>query len=84
MCQLSIQIPKEILLSINETEQGLTLYMKKLLALNLYEQHKISLGYGAELAEMTEEDFIYELGREGISIFHYDSEKMFQKELENA
>ena len=64
MCNLSIQIPEEILLSLNETEQGAA-YTRKLLAMNLYENHRISLGYGAQLAGMTKEEFIYELGHAG-------------------
>lgn len=84
MCNLSIQVPEEILLCLNETEQGLAAYTKKILAMHLYEKHQISLGYGAELADMSEEDFIYELGKSNISIFHFNSEEEFQKELSNA
>ena len=84
MRTLSIQIPEEILLSINESEKELEAYTKILLAISLYQKHHISLGYGAMLAGMSEEDFIYELGREGISIFHFDSEEDFARELVNA
>ncbi len=84
MCNLSIQIPEEILLSLNETEQGMAAYTKKILAMDLYEKHQISLGHGAQLAGMTEEDFIYELGKAGISIFSFASDEQFQEELLNA
>jgi len=84
MCNLSIQIPKGLLLSLNESEQELAAYTRKLLALNLYEKRQISLGYGAQIADMTEEDFIYELGRAGISIFSFDSEAEVEQEFANA
>lgn len=84
MCNLSIQIPEEILLSMNETAQGMAAYTKKILAMDLYAKHQISLGHGAQLAGMAEEDFIYELGKEGISIFAFSSDEKFQEELLNA
>lgn len=84
MRTLSIQVPKELLLVLNESEQELTAYTRKLLALNLYERHQISLGYGAQIAGMPEEDFIYELGKAGISIFSFESEVEVSKEFANA
>ena len=84
MCNLSIQVPEEVLLCINTTEQDLAAYTGKVLAMNLYEQHRISLGYGAQIAGMSEEDFIYELGRAGISIFSFSSEKEIASEFANA
>ncbi|MBQ7515692.1 MAG: UPF0175 family protein [Schwartzia sp.] len=84
MCSLSIQVPEEVLLCINTTEQDLSAYTSKLLAMNLYEQHRISLGYGAQIAGMPEEDFIYELGRAGISIFSFASKEEMASEFTNA
>ena len=84
MCNLSIQVPEEVLLCINTTERDLAAYTSKALAMNLYQQHRISLGYGAQIAGMSEEDFIYELGRAGVSIFSFDSEKEIAAEFANA
>ena len=84
MCMLSIPIPEEIFLSLNQTQEELECYIKTLLAMSLYQKHHISLGYAAELAGMTEEDFIFELGRAGISIFSFDSEDELSREFANA
>ncbi len=84
MCNVSIQVPEEILLSLNETAQGMAAYTQKVLAMDLYEKHHISLGHGAQLVGMAEEDFIYELGKAGISIFSFDSDEQFREELKNA
>ena len=65
-------------------EQGMAAYTQKVLAMDLYEKHHISLGHGAQLAGMAEEDFIYELGKAGISIFSFDSDEQFREELKNA
>ena len=84
MCNLSIQIPEEVLLCVNQSKQDLAAYTSKILAMNLYEKHQISLGYGAQIAGMSEEDFIYELGRARISIFSFASEQELASELANA
>ena len=84
MCNLSIQIPEEVLLCVNKSEQDLAAYTGKILAMNLYEKHQISLGHGAQIAGLPEEDFIYELGRAGISIFSFTSEQELASELANA
>lgn len=58
--------------------------MKKILALDLYKNRKVSLGYCASVAEMTKEEFVQYLGMNGISIFSFHSEEEFLEELANA
>lgn len=84
MCVVSINIPEEILLDLHEDKKDFADYMKKMLALDLYKNKKISLGYCASVAEMTEEDFVQYLGANGISIFSFVSENEFLEELANA
>lgn len=55
-----------------------------MLALDLYKNKRISLGYCANIAEMTKEEFIQYLSRNGVSIFSFASEEEFLEELENA
>jgi predicted HTH domain antitoxin len=43
------------------------------LALGLFVDRRITLGRGAEIAKMTQSDFLKELGRRGIPV-HYDVE----------
>jgi len=50
--QLSIDIPDELFLSINETQTSLVQMVKQKLALELYKNHKISISQGAKFTEM--------------------------------
>ena len=53
MCVVSINVPEEILLNLHEDENGFAEYMRKMLAIDLYKNKKVSLGYCASVAEMT-------------------------------
>lgn len=55
-----------------------------MLAIDLYKNMKVSLGYCASVADMTKEDFIKYLGKNDISIFSFDNEEEFLEELANA
>ena len=84
MCIVSINVPEEILLDLHEDKKDFADYMKKMLALDLYKNKKVSLGYCASVAEMTKEDFLQYLGMNGVSIFSFGSEDEFLEELANA
>lgn len=84
MCVVSINVPEEILLDLHEDKNDFTNYMKKLLALDLYKNKRVSLGYCARVAEMTKEEFMQYLGVNEISIFSFASEDEFLEELANA
>lgn len=84
MCVVSINIPEEILLDLHEDENDFAKYMKCMLAIDLYKNKKVSLGYCASVADMTKEDFIKYLGKNDISIFSFDNEEEFLEELANA
>ena len=58
--------------------------MKKTLAMDLYKNKKVSLGYCASVAEMTKEEFVQYLDMNGVSIFSFASEDEFLEELKNA
>ncbi|MBQ6325024.1 MAG: UPF0175 family protein, partial [Clostridia bacterium] len=47
-------------------------------------QNGVSIGYCAQIAGMTEEDFIKYLGENHVSIFHFDDEAEFLEEMKNA
>lgn len=49
-----------------------------------YVSQGVSIGYCAQIADMTKEDFIKFLGMNNISIFKYDDENEFLEELNNA
>ena len=84
MCVVSINVPEEVLLDLHEDKNDFAEYMKKTLAMDLYKNKKVSLGYCASVAEMTKEEFMQYLGRNGVSIFSFVSDNEFLEELENA
>lgn len=81
---INISVPNEILLTLRETDSELALNMKRWAALKLFEEKKLSIGQSAELAEMTEEDFIRYLGSNKVSVFPYRSESELVEDMENA
>jgi predicted HTH domain antitoxin len=68
MSVVSINVPEEIFLDLHEDKDAFTEYMKKMVALDLYKNKKVSLGYCASVAGMTKEEFIQYLSMNGISI----------------
>ena len=84
MCIFAVNVPEEVILDLRETKNDFSNYVKSMVAVDLYKNRKVSLGYCAEIAEMSKEDFIEYLGKNGISIFGFDSDDEFIKELTNA
>ena len=78
---VGFDVPQEILLDLNVTEKAFTNYAQKYLALDLYKNKHISLGYCTKLADMNKEDFIKFLGDNEVSIFGFDDEAEFLEEL---
>jgi len=81
---LNISVPCEILLTLRESDKQLALDMKRYTALKLYQDRRLSVGQCAELAEMTEEDFITFLGKSRISLFDYSNQESLKEDLANA
>lgn len=84
MCNIAVQIPEEVVydtkMNITETQN----FIKQQVALGYYVYQGVSIGYCAQIAGMTKEDFIKFLGMNNISIFKYDDENEFLGELNNA
>lgn len=80
----TIELPEEILLSLKIDENEIIQEMKRTLAVKCFKERKLSIGQSAELAEMTEEDFIKYLGSQNISIFNIDDLDELKKDLGNA
>ena len=72
------------MLDLHEDQNDFAEYMKKMLALDLYKNKKVSLGYCVSVAEMTKEEFVLYLGMNGVSVFFFDSDSEFLEELGNA
>jgi predicted HTH domain antitoxin len=84
MTTLNISVPSEIFLTLRENEDQFVSDMKRYTALKLFQNNKLSIGQCAELAGMSEEDFIYFLGENKVSVFEYLDEAMLREELGNA
>lgn len=84
MCHISIDIPDAVLYDMNMNWEDATKYAKRAMAVNLYVQDGVSIGYCAEIAGMTETEFMKYLGDRKISIFRYDDLSDLDKEVANA
>lgn len=84
MCMVALEVPEEILLDLHEDKSDFADYVKRKIALDLYKERQISLGYCAKLADMSKEDFIKYLGENGVSLFSFASDEEFLEEITNA
>lgn len=84
MCQIAINIPNEVLFDTKMSKEEANKFARCAVALGYYTQSGVSIGYCAQIAGMTEEEFIKYLGKNRVSIFHFDSKAEFMEELGNA
>lgn len=84
MCLVSFDVPEEVLLDLHEDKNDFIEYIKQMVALDLYKNKKVSLGYCASTAGMSKEEFVKYLGKNNVSIFGFESEEDFLEELANA
>jgi len=81
---VKFNVPKKVLTQQNMNETAFAQYTKRLVALNLYRNRGVSLGYCAEVAEMTKEAFMLFLGENKISVFKFKDAEEFLEEVRNA
>jgi len=84
MTTLNVSVPSELFIVLRENENQFVSNMKKFTALNLFKSNKLSVGQCAVLAGVSEEDFIYFLGENKVSIFEYLDEAELRKELSHG
>lgn len=84
MCQIAINIPNEVLFETKMNKEQANQFARCAVALGYYTQSGVSIGYCAQIAGMTKEEFIKYLGKNHISIFHFDNNEEFLEELDNA
>ncbi len=77
--ELQLNIPSEILYTLNETKNDFIRKMKFYTALELYRLQKISTGKAAELAGMQKADFIFEAGKHNVPVINYDLDDFAQE-----
>jgi len=59
MCVISINIPEEVVLCLGETRTEPVSQVKEMVAVEFYKNRKVSLGYCAEIAEMSKERRVF-------------------------
>lgn len=86
MVKIKFEIPEEILYSLNKSASDFAAQMRLLTALQLFKDHKLSLGKAAELSGLNKEGFIFELDRYKIPTIDYDAAELDEEllRLENA
>ena len=65
---ISLDLPKDIFLALNESENEIKKRIKLNLAFQLYEQNKLTIGKAAQLSGMTKLEFERELSKNKVSI----------------
>lgn len=81
MIELKLNIPEDILYTLNDTKKEFIKKMRLYSAIELYKMQKLSMGKASELAEMNKIDFMFELGKYKIPAINYDIED-FKEEVE--
>ena len=69
-----INVPNEVLFDTHMSADEATVFARKMVALGYYTQNNISMGYCAEIAGMTEEEFMIFLGQNKVDIYSFDSD----------
>ncbi len=80
MAEMTIDIPEDVLYALNQNVREFTSTMKLLTAVELYRDHRLSLGKASSLAGMVVSDFLTRLSSFGVSSIDYDSDD-FAEEL---
>jgi len=73
--ELKMNVPAEVLYTLNESKSDFIKKMKFYTALELYKLHKLSMGKAAELADMNKVDFMLETGKNGICAIDYEDDE---------
>ena len=69
---LNISIPDSVILSTRQTTYQFEAEAKIAIALKFYADEKLSVGQAAELANLTEPEFLKLMGQNNISLFRFE------------
>ena len=78
---ITLEIPKDIIISLNEDCKQISYEMKLYYALLLFKEHKLTIGQAAKLSDCSIYDFMIEAGKHNIPVIDYNEEDL-EKELE--
>ncbi len=84
MCQIAVNIPDEVLYDTKMNMEDASRFVMQAAALRYYTQRRVSLGYCAQIAGMTVEEFVKYLGANRVPVFNFDDKNEFMEEVANA
>ncbi|MEM9218567.1 MAG: UPF0175 family protein [Cyanobacteria bacterium P01_F01_bin.150] len=76
MPTLSLSYPNDLLITSGKSPNALEAELAFLLAVKLFELHRLSLGQAASLCQMNKIQFMYELGRLKIPVINLDEDQI--------
>lgn len=79
--QISFEISESLLQTLNQSRDEFVSQLRLFAALQLFKNHKLSLGQAGELAGMNKEKFLIELDNYTIDLIDYDPSEL-EMELE--
>ena len=84
MCQVMVNVPNEVLYDTHMSTAEATAFARKMIALGYYIHNNVSIGYCAEIAGLTEEEFMLFLGQNKLDIFRFEDDEELMRDVENA
>ncbi len=84
MCQVMINVPNEVLYDTHMSTSDATEFARKMVALRYYMRNNVSIGYCAEIAGLTEEEFMMFLGENHIDVFRFENDEELMRDVANA
>ena len=84
MCQVLINVPNEVLYDTHMSNAQATAFARKMVALGYYIHNNVSIGYCAEIAGLSEEEFMAFLGQNKIDIFQFEDDAELMRDIANA
>ena len=84
MCQVMVNVPNEVLYDTHMSTAEATAFARKMVALGYYIHNNVSIGYCAEIAGLTEKEFMIFFGQNKIDIFHFQDDEELLRDVSNA
>ena len=84
MCQVMVSVPNEVLYDTHMNTAEATAFARKMVALGFYTHSIVSIGFCAEIAGLTEEEFMIFLGENHIDIFRFEDDEELVRDVANA
>lgn len=73
---ISFNIPEYLLISLNQNKEEFISESRLFIAMQLFKNHKITSGQGAEIAGIGKYEFILQLDKGGIDFINYDPSEL--------